>query len=276
MLFLQGFGFDFGGLTDYLSGLLADLISYLLAIVQFIWSVLVAVANYIWSALNWLGHFFYTLFEDVKKAFKWIWKEVIKGGLTKLVTLIQKIRTWLSTTLKPLVDFIKKVRKWYDDFFNRWIKPVLKMIQTMRKVLTIFRLLGFKWAIRLDADLAMVEQRIVKYYSVLRGYINQAITWIDLIIDPSGILRRNPLFAALIASQNELRNMVLTAPTRPLTGSETDSQTRDRNQATSATQKSNFTTYYTQGQVTPDDDVARKQFASSWDALRAGKDDYSA
>jgi hypothetical protein len=275
MLLLDGFGFDFGGMGDFFGSLLANIVQFLLQILQFIWNVLVYVANYIWAALNWLGNFFYTLFQDVAKAFKWIWEKVIKLGLTKLVTLIQKVRTWLSNTLRPILDFIKKVRKWYDDFFNRWIKPVLKMIQTMRKVLTIFRLLGFKWAKRLDADLAMVEQRIVKYYSELRKYINDAITWIDLIIDPTGILRRNPLFAALLHSQNEVRNMVLQAPARPLLGSETDAQTRDRNQATPATQKDNFTTYYAQGQLTPDDDAARKQFAAAWDALRAGSGDYS-
>lgn len=270
MLFLQGFGFDFGDLTAILEQYLQDVIAFLVALIGYIWNVLVYVANYIWTALNWIAHFFYTLFEDVQKAFKWIWANVIKAGLTKLVAVFQKVRAWLKKTLQPVIDWLKKVRKWYDDFFNRWMKPVLRMIQTMRKVLTIFRLLGFKWAARLDGDLAMVEQKITQVYTTLRGYLNTAITWIDLIVDPSGILRRNPLFAALIASQNELRNMVLQAPARPLTGGEIDTQSANRQSMTLDGQKSNFTSYYSQGQVTPEDDQTRKDFAAYMDAILNG------
>jgi hypothetical protein len=206
----------------------------------------------------------------VEKAFKWIWTNVIKAGLTKLVTLFKKVRAWLKSTLQPVIDFLRKVRKWYDDFFNRWMKPVLRMIQTMRKVLTIFRLLGFKWAARLDGDLAMIEQKIVQTYTTLRKYLNDAITWIDLIVDPSGILRRNPLFAAIFQSANEMRNILLTVPTRPLTGGEMDSQSTDRTNMTLAGQKSNFQNYYSQGTLPPQDQQARQDFSSYMDAILNG------
>jgi hypothetical protein len=270
MLFLQGFGFDFGDLEDILDGLLQDFLAYLLAILQFIWSVLVFVANYIWAALNWIANFFYTLFQDIQKGLKWIWENVIKSGLTKLITLFQKVRAWLSSFLKPVVDFLKKVRAWYDWMFNHFWKPILNMIGILRKILTIFRLLGFKWAARLDGDLAMIEEKIVQIYTTLRGYINTAITWIDLIIDPTGILRRNPLFAAIFQSSNELRNVLLTVPTRPLTGGEMDQQTADRNSMTLAQQKSDFQNYYSQGQLPPDMAQSQKDCQAYLDALLNG------
>src|SRR5208337_1258798 len=272
MLVLQGFGFDFGGLGDILDGLLQDFLAYLLAILQFIWSVLVFVANYIWAALNWIANFFYTLFQDIQKGLKWIWESVIKSGLTKLITIFQTIRNWLGGVFKAVSDFLKYVRWWYDYIFNHFWKPILNMIGIMRKILTIFRLLGFKWAIRLDGDLALIQQRIVQYYTTLRGYINQAITWIDLIVDPSGILRRNPLFAALLGYAPEVRNLVLQAPARPLTGGEIDTQTTDRTNMTLSGQKQNFTNYYSQGTLTPDQEQARKDFAAYMDAIRSGGD----
>ncbi len=272
MLFLQGFGFDLGDLGDALEGLLSDLVAYLLAALQFLWNVLVYIANYIWAALNWIANFFYTLFQDVVKAFKWIWNNIIKVGLTKLIKLWQTARAWLSKFLKPVLDWIKKVRAWYDWMFNHFWKPILNMIGIMRKVLTIFRLLGFKWAARLDGDLALIQQDIVKAYTLLRSYINLAITWIDLIVDPTGILRRNPLFAALIASAPELRNLVLTAPTRPLTGGEMDTQSADRASMTLAGQKSAFTDYYSKGTVPPDQAQAQKDFDAYMDAILNGTD----
>jgi hypothetical protein len=275
MLLLQGFGFDFGDLTAIIAEYLQNVIAFLVAIVSYIWNVIVFLGTYLWVALNWIAHFFYGLFLDVQKAFKWLWTNVVKGGLVKLISLFQKLRTWLSTTLKPVIDFLKKVRAWYDWMFNHFWKPLLNAIAIMRKILTIFRLLGFKWAARLDADLALVQQKILKMYTTIRGYINLAITWLDLIVDPSAILRRNPLFARLIGSANELRNLVLQAPTRPLTGSETDQQTRDRNAATLSTQKSNFTSYYAAGKVTPDDDAARTQFAAQMEQLLSGSDNYA-
>lgn len=270
MIFLQGFGFDFGGLQDIIDGLLEDFLAMLLAILQFIWTVLVFVANYLWAALNWLANFFYTLFQDVQKALKWLWQQVVKTIMTRLPNLLKNYRQWMHDHLQSVIDFFTKLRKWYDDFFKNWIKPILNMIGIMRKILTIFRLLGFKWAARLDGDLAMIEQKIVQTYTTLRGYINQAITWIDLIVDPTGILRRNPLFAAIFQSANEMRNVLLTVPTRPLTGSETDMQSANRQSMTLAGQEANFTNYYSQGQVTPSDDQARTDVAAYMDAILNG------
>lgn len=272
VVFLVGqFGFDFGDLTDVLLGYLSDIVSFLLAAIQYIWSVLVFVANYIWAALNWIWNLAYSLFQNIKDALKWVWENVIKAGLTKLISLIQRIRQWLHDTLGPVIDFIKKVRRWYDDFFNRYVRPLLVILQRIRQFLAIFRLLGFKWAIRLDGDIAAIENKVAQIYTTLRGYLNQAITWLDLIVDPTGILRRNPLFGALFSNAAELRNIVLTAPYRPLTGGETDSQTRDRSQASIATQKQNFTDYYSQGKVTPDDDTFISQFNAEIDALLNGQ-----
>lgn len=269
------FGFDFGGLASILEGYLSAVLSFIFQVVLFIWNVLVYVAQYIWSALNFVGNFFYQLAQDIKKAFGWIWNTVIKSVLTKIVDVIVKVRTWLNKIFGPLVRWLLKVRKWIDWAFNKYVKPVLVLIQHIRQVLTIFRLLGFKWAARLDALLAKIQQDIVKAYTLLRSELNKVITYLDLIVDPGAILRRNPLFAALIRSAAELRNLELQVVTRPLTPDESDKQARDRSQATADGQKANFTTYYSQGNLTPDDDAARKQFTDEWNQLRAAQDDYS-
>lgn len=268
-VFLQ-FGFDFTDFTDALAAFYGAILDFLLQVVQFIWAVLVYVANYIWAALNWLANFFYGLMQDIARAFKWIWDNIIKVALTKLVSIFLKVRQWLQDTFQPLIDFLKKLRAWFDRLFNLYVRPILNLIRHLRQFLTIFRLLGFKWAKRLDADLAAIEQKIVQVYTFIRAQINTVISYLDLIVDPLGILRRNPLFAALISSVPELQNLLLQATQRPLLGNEVDSANQDARRYTATTQKSNFTDYYSKGQLDPCKEASRQMFLENLKAIQDG------
>ncbi len=93
----------------------------------------------------------------------------------------------------------------------------------------------------------------------------------QLIADPSAILRRNPLFAAMIRSAAELRNTILQVETRDQTQKEIDTQTADRQRASLAAQRDAFNTYYQHGNLSPDDEATRKQFAAEFDALLSGQ-----
>lgn len=245
------FGFDFGGDGGFLGGLLSSIIGVIVEIFSFIWNVLVAVANYLLAVLQFIWKFFGTLFEDVKKAFGWIWDKVIKAGLTKIVGTFLKVRAWLSKLFAPLLKWIKILRAWYDTYFNKFVKPILNIIRHIRQVLQIFKLLGFKWAARLDADLARLENKIVALYTTLRGYLNIATSWIQLIIDPLGILRRNPLFAAIIRSAPELQNLLDRATQRQLTPDEMDKARRNRTWYTKEAAAGNAS-YYQRGALPPD------------------------
>jgi hypothetical protein len=208
---------------------------------------------------------------SIKNVFQSIWNGVIVALLKKLLDAYTKLRDLLNRVFGPVIRFLKQLRKIYDDYFNRFVKPFLRVLQNIRKFLTLFRLLGFKWAAKLDGYLAKIQQDILKAYTLLRSELNSVITYLDLIVDPSAILRRNPLFAALIRSAPELRNMILQAETRPLTQDELDTQARDKANASYAGQKANYLTYYSQGNLTPDDDAMRKQFALEFSIITTGQ-----
>lgn len=264
-----GFGFGDSGTND--PGFLAGLISFIVSAVSYIWAVLVAVANYIFAVLQFVWNFLLVLFKDIANAFKWIWENVIKSALTKLVNVFQRVRDWLQRTFAPILHWLKVARQIFDKYFNLYIKPILNLIHHIRQFLVIFRILGFKWAARLDADLALVEQKITKVYTTLRGYLNQVISWINIIADPSGILRRNPLFGAIIRSAKELQNVLDTTTTRPLTGSEQDAADSARTRLTADTQKSNFDNYYSQYKLPPDAEQWRQNTIAQMQAIQQGK-----
>jgi len=269
-VFLQ-FGFDFGGLLGTLEGYFAAILEFLIQVIQFIWQVLVAVANYLFAVLQFVWKFVTTLFADISKGFKWIWNTVIKGALTKIVSVYVKVRDWLTKFLGPVLRWIQKIRKWVDWAFNKYVRPVLRLIGLLRQFLTIFRLLGAKWATRLDRILAQIQNDILKGYTLLRAELNKVTTYLQLIVDPSAILRRNPLFAALIRSAPEIRNMLLKVEQRDLTNAEADAQDRDRARASVAGQKNIYSTYYSQGKIPPDMEEFQKQFKDEMDALLAGQ-----
>lgn len=261
--FLIGqFGFDFGDSGTGNTGFLEAQIATIAAALQYVWSVLVAAFNYLFAVLQFIWNFLLTVLQDIKKAFFWLWDNVVKAGLTKIISTFLKVRQWLSNLLAPVLKIIKQLRAWYDQYFNQFVKPVLKIIRQMRQVLQIFRLLGFKWAARLDADLARIENKIVSAYVTLRAYLNVATSWIQLIVDPTGILRRNPLFAAIIRSAPELRNMMDAVTQRPLTQAEIDAQHKDGQWLSPSTRAQNMT-FYKQGKLPPDVEQIRQQFIAT-------------
>lgn len=262
-LFLLGqFGFDFDPLTGIIEGFFEAILNFLLAVIQFIWNVLVWVANALAGAIVQGANYFQGITNDIGKFFRNIWDQFFKVLLLKLLALYQRLRKWLHDVLQPILDWIKKFRAWFDKYFNQYVRPLLKVLRLIRQVLTIFRLLGFKWAARLDADIARVEQAITKVYTTIRAYINEVITWVQLIVDPLGILRRNPLFAALINSAKEMENIRLQATQRPLLASEQATADRNRSWFNPSSTKDNYT-YFSQGQLPPDMEDARKQFINT-------------
>ena len=254
------YGFDFGDLFAELEAFLGSILEFLLQVVVFIWNTLVYVAQYIFSALQFIANFFYQLALDIKKAFQWIWENIVKVGLVKALQLFQTVRAWLQKVFGPILHWLKLARQWYDWAFNRFIKPVLILIQRIRQFLQIFRLLGFKWAARLDARLAQIENKIIQAYELIRQNLNRLTSWVQLIVDPTFLLRRNPLFGALIRSVPELRNLLLASVSRPLTPEEQDAQNAGHARYTLNSQEDRQKQYYSQGQLPPDVAASQADF----------------
>ncbi len=226
--FLLGqFGFGFGGSGTFFGDVLAFIEGEIVAALTFLYNLLVVVANFLLSLVQFVFHFFLTLAQDIKNAFKWLWTNIVKEGLTKLVSVFVRVQTWLAKYVNKVTAWLVRLRKWYDQYFNQFVRPVLNAIRHLRQTLQIFRLLGFKWAARLDARLAQIENRIVQAYELLRVNLNRVISWAQLIADPFGILRRNPVLAAVLRDAPEIKNAIDRATNHHTTQQEVNSANRD-------------------------------------------------
>lgn len=259
-MLLGQFGFDFGdGFDGIIGGITDAILQAVLAALAFIWNVLVAVANYIWSVLQFIWQFILRAFNFVKNGLKWLWENVVKQVITKLLQAYTKLRTILAPIFNHLLLWLQKARYYLDLIFNRFVKPYLVMIQKVRQVLGIFRLLGFKWAQRLDARLGALEAKIIGVFQTLRVPLNQAISFLQLLADPLGILRRNPLIAAVLRDAPEIKNAIDTATMHPQTTAEINASHRDRTWFDKSAVAGNQG-YFAKRQLPPDMEAARQEF----------------
>jgi hypothetical protein len=253
-----------------IAGAILDLLSAIFGGEPNPFQAITGIGNIAFSSLQLGSDFLRETVTNLKNIFKSIWDTVIIGTLKKLLEAYAKIRAFLQRIFGPIVTWLKRLRKWYDDYFNRFVKPMLKIIRQFRQVLQIFKLLGFKWAARLDARLAQIETKIVRQYEIVRQTLNQAISWLDLIIDPTFLLRRNPLFGAIIRSAPELVNLTDRVTQHTVSPDEQDAMDRARTSSSRATYKEDYATYFSQGQLPPDVAESRNEFARQIDALVNG------
>lgn len=221
------FGFDFGGDAGFLDTVLGFFEQLFSQVFALLFNLIVAVANYLLAVAEFIYNFFLQLVLDIKNAFVWLWDHVVKVVLTKLLSIFVRVQTWLARYVNKVVGWLQKLRKWYDQYFNQFVKPVLIAIQRLRKILQLFRLLGFKWAARLDARLATIENRIIQAYELLRTNLNQIISWAQLIADPFALLRRNPVLGSILRTAPEIKNAIDRATNHVTTQAEVDKMNRD-------------------------------------------------
>lgn len=181
--------FDFlgaiGGFFDFLGSVAA----FLEQILAFIFQVLVTVATYILQVLEAVFGFFANIISKVGQFFAHIWNGFFKGIFTRIFRAVVTAQQWLEARLRPILNFLKRVRAIYDRIFKAYIKPVLNLIQHVRQVLLVLRLLHVKFAQELDQKLAAIQNDITKLFIQVRGYLNFAIDFINIIASPSRLSR---------------------------------------------------------------------------------------
>lgn len=229
MLYLQ---IDFGFLGSVFSGAVGALISLLRNIFVFLFNLLVAITHFIWSALVFTVQFILRMLGHVGRFFRNLWEGVIKKGLLKLLQAYTRLVEKLNRFLAPVMKWIEKIRALIDKWYFKLFGPILNMIQTLRKILTIFRIFGLKFARKLDERLFRLERKILEPYLQLRKAINEVITFLALSFDPNGLFSRVPLLKSIGQIFGLLASLTSGRSNRTLNPDEEASQKADRERYT--------------------------------------------
>lgn len=200
---------DFFFLLSQISGLLQRLLGIVLDLLIIVFEVLRAAVVFVWNALVAFAVWAVGVFRTVANFLRLLWDKFLAAPILKLAELLRRLRLIVERILAPVMRIILWVRRLLDEIFFRYVVPILNVIQTMRRVLLLFRLLGLKWAEKLDQRLLRLEVKISELFLEVRRYLNQVFNTLSLILDPDLLLTRTIFLGSAGKFVRELFALIL-------------------------------------------------------------------
>jgi hypothetical protein len=153
--------------------------------------------NKLWDAAKMLRDAIITLADNIARAIgrvarwadaavrglRYIWSAIIRPILNAIQKFFDRLGKLIDKVLKPYLDFMNKIRRQIMQIYNIYFRPIIQVIETMRRMLAILRLAHIKWADKLDARLARLEAKVMwpiremlKRTNTLPGWFNVLLT----------------------------------------------------------------------------------------------------
>jgi hypothetical protein len=192
------------------------------------WTNLVFTSSFLYNAIHDIFDFLRKLVAILVDAVKHIIQDIIHGHLKDVLTDLQNLFHSLHDLFKPILDALDTLRKWYYKYIFRWIKLVEEILSRVRVVLALFRILGAKWAAKLDADIAKIQGYLAEFNQAIVGTLNQISTWLNIALDPFGIVRKEFFKGTLFSNLGGLYAANNFGKDRPFTASEAQSNANDK------------------------------------------------
>lgn len=190
-------GFDFGGIFDPIIGILGALIQAIIDFLNALVTVLVEVLNFLYAGeLGIFGFSFKGLgeiYRGLKNMLDQIFKVWVVSALNKLWSLYQKLTAWV----RKLKAFLDRLRRIQQLQLMQALRRYLNLIQRIRRILVVFKLLHIGIAKKLDNFLARLEGRLTTSVFNLIRKQNEIIRWINLVADPRGLLHPGGQLASI-------------------------------------------------------------------------------
>jgi hypothetical protein len=227
----NGDGFDFGfDPGSFFEGAIATIEAVIVAIINaliFLFNLLVAVFTFLYNIAVAIANVLVSAVKLLVKGIIHVLSDIIHGRFVHLFHDYLDLKAKIKAFLDPVLRVIKKIRDWYRLHILPPLLRTINLIQRIRQFLVVFRLLGFKWASKLDNLLVKFEQRLVHNTLVIQSWLNFAISVLDIIVDPSLIFRKNVLLASLLAFLGAIKRVVFFGANRTASADETKQAKQD-------------------------------------------------
>src|SRR5260370_12018936 len=140
------------------------------------------------------------------KGLRHVPSDIVHGRFVHLwrdyLQLKNKLNDWFTAHFGWLI----KLRNVYSNWYKTTIQPVLDVINHVRRALKIFPLVHLTYAERLDNYLGKLESKIIHNSLVLRPKINEILDYVDLVLDPAGLVRGNIFLGSAAGARRGLFN----------------------------------------------------------------------
>ncbi len=191
-----GGGFDFGSFFDGLLGALAAIIDAIIRFLIALVNVLAQILNFLYQGELGIFSFSNKGLDSIWRGFKNLMDQVFKvwvtAALKHLLSLYQKLAAWVAK-LKAWLDRLRRIQQLYQV---QALKRFINLIQRIRQVLVVFRLLHLKFASKLDNWLAGIEGKLITRLADYARKTNEIIAWLNVVADPIQAYRKGLLFGA--------------------------------------------------------------------------------
>ena len=123
---------------------------------------------------------------------EWSWRNIVK------------LHDWLKRTLSPLFTFLDALRRDVLKIYNRWLRPILDTIDTVRQVARLLAEFHVPFARKIDDALADLEARLMRPIRLALSKINELIYWMDRVVDFNGLFQRLTLIESAITYERDM------------------------------------------------------------------------
>jgi hypothetical protein len=191
--------------VDTLGSYISAIFQYLVNLVEYVTKVLVAI-------LTAIVEFLLAGFKIILSFITHAVSDLIHGRFADLWDDYVKFRDALNAWLAPLRQLMAAYQQWIHQLYSVYLAPILNFLQNMRKVLAVFRAMGFKWAAKLDNYIAGIEGKIIGAFDKVVAAINRHADILYLLTSPLGFLRIVPLLHSLALSAEDLSRLFTLRP----------------------------------------------------------------
>jgi len=143
-----------------------------------------------------LGGIVAGVFKKTWDFFTTVWSSTLKPFISWSWQQMQRLHAWLKSTFDPLLKFLESVRRDILDFYAKWFRPIFDTIDALRSTLRLLELFHVPFARKIDDALAALEARLLRPIRFALEKVNEAINWIDRIVDFDGFFQRLTLVAS--------------------------------------------------------------------------------
>ena len=118
--------------------------------------VVTAVFHAVRHALGWEAgekHGYFSLWEHIKR----IW--------TKLQVMWLRWKLYLEDKLRPIIDKLEKLRKWYEKYIKPWLQKLDKALSSFIKAYLAWKIL--------------IERKLNYIFEVIENFLRPKVVWLD-------------------------------------------------------------------------------------------------
>lgn len=183
----------FGSIGDIAGEILADLENF------FVWlfSLVLYVANVLAGWIQVIAQAVFSALQAIAKFFAAIWNTFFKSLWQRLVKILKSSQVWNDIRHGHILAALIDLRKLLDQLYNAFLRPIMVLLQRVRLFLQLLKLLHINIAAKLDAYIAQLENQINQAFLTIRAALNTTIDIVNILADPSLLLRKPQLLISL-------------------------------------------------------------------------------